>query len=368
MNVLHLNDSINRGGAEIQVLDVCRNAADFDLQVTFVTLSGGALEDEFRASGSEFIKLRRRLPLDFSVILKLRRIIRERGIRIVHGYQAVDGLHLYLATLGLPVKRVLSFQGFVPDKKNRQALRYLIPRMDANIVVSRGLMDFHRESDNLDTRNFEVVYNGTDPARLRSSGKSIRRELGLGENVLLIGMIGNFYRDARKDQMTVCKSLPVVFAAAENVHCIFAGKVEAGAEAKFAECEEFCQSSGISEQVHFLGERRDVPDILDSLDLFVFSSIHEGLPLAMTEAMLSQTPLIISDIKPLLEASDGGRRAEVFRLGDSAQLSGKILDLLKNESKRNELAQNAFEFAMQNFTIEAHLRSLKKVYDSVLSK
>ena len=58
---------------------------------------------------------------------------------------------------------------------------------------------------------------------------------------MLFGMIGNFYRDPRKDQMTLCKSLPKVFAEIENAHCIFAGKVETGAEEKFQNCVDFCQ-------------------------------------------------------------------------------------------------------------------------------
>ncbi len=109
MKVLHLFDTINRGGAEILALDVCRNAADFDIDLTFVTMQSGELEAEFRASDVKFIRLKRRLPIDFGAILKLRKIIKNNAIQIVHAHQGVDGLHLYLATVGLPVKRVLTF-------------------------------------------------------------------------------------------------------------------------------------------------------------------------------------------------------------------------------------------------------------------
>ena len=107
--------------------------------------------------------------------------------------------------------------------------------MDANIVVSRGLQKWHTEIDKLDTENFHVIYNGADAKRLQPTGKSLRKELGLDEDTLLIGMVGNFYRDPRKDQMTLCKALPKVFAEIENAHCIFAGKIENGAEEKFAD-------------------------------------------------------------------------------------------------------------------------------------
>jgi glycosyltransferase involved in cell wall biosynthesis len=368
MRVLHILDTLNRGGAEMQVLDVCRNARDFGLDLTFVTMKGGAMEEDFRASGAEFIKLNRRFPVDLYLASQLRRIIKEREIEIVHGYQAVEGLHLYLAAGRLrKVKKVLSFQGFLTDRKNRLTLKFLIPRMDANVVVSRGLQKWHAEKDRLAAQNFQVIHNGADAKRLRPTGKLLRRELGLAEDSLLIGMVGNFYRDPRKDQMTLCESLPAVFAEIPGAHCVFAGKIEAGAEEKAADCINFCIDNRIIERVHFLGQRGDVPDVLAALDVFVFSSLHEGLPVAVSEAMLAGVPMIVSDIEPLLEATGDGRFAEVFPVKNAPVLSEKILRLLKNKAAREDLSRRARGFAEENFSIEAHLRELKKLYESIKS-
>ncbi|HEY0429084.1 MAG TPA: glycosyltransferase [Pyrinomonadaceae bacterium] len=366
MKVLHLLDTLNRGGAEMQALDVCRNARRFGIDLTLATMKGGAMEEDFRASGAEFVKLNRRFPVDIYLASQLRKIIKEREIEIVHGYQAVEGLHLYLATRGLKrVKRVLSFQGFLTDKKNRLALKFLIPRMDANIVVSRGLQKWHAEKDKLDAADFKIIYNGADAKRLKPAGKSLREELSLDKNSLLIGIVGNFYRAARKDQLTLCKALPRVFNEIPNAHCVFAGKIEPGAEDKAADCINFCIENKIIDRVHFLGARADVPDVLDALDVFVFSSLHEGLPVAVSEAMLAGVPMIVSDIEPLLEASAGGQYAEVFPVKNGVVLSEKILKLLKDESLRVDLAKRALEFARENFSIEAHLRELKKLYESL---
>lgn len=370
MKVLHFLDTVGRGGAEMQVLDVCRNARDFGIELTLVTAQGGALEEDFRASGADFIKLSRKFPVDLYLASQLRKIIKEREIEIVHGYQAVESLHLYLAVRSLKnVKQVLSFQGFIPDKKNILTTKFLIPRMDANIVVSKGLKNWLKDELKLDTsKNFRVIYNGADLKRLQPEGKSLRKELGLDENALLVGMVGNFYRDPRKDQFTLCKSLPQVFAEIENVHCVFAGRIESSAEEKYQQCVQFCEENGIAERVHFLGGRNDVPDILDALDLFVFSSLHEGLPVAVSEAMLAKVPMILSDIEPLLEVSANGKYAEIFPVKNAEILREKILKLLKDETSREDLANSAFQFAMETFSIEAHLRELKKLYKSLLKK
>lgn len=367
MKVLHLLDAINRGGAETLALDVCRNAKNHGIDLTFVTTKGGALEEDFRNSGVKFFRLNRRLPVDFNVVLRLRKIIKKQKIQIVHGHQAVEGLHLYLATVGLPVKRVLSFHGFITDAKNRRTVHTLIPQMDVNIAVSRSLQNWLAEHDDLDTaKNFRVLYNGVDAKRLKPSGNSLKKELNLSEDAVLCGMIGNFYRDPRKDQITLCRALPKVFAEIKNAHCVFAGRVEEGAEQKFEACVDFCRENRIADRVHFLGARADVPDILAALDLFVFSSLHEGLPIAMNEAMLARVPLIVSDIEPLLEASDNGKYAEVFHARDALELSEKMLKLLKNKEAREHLANRAYDFARENFSIEAHLRRLKKLYASLL--
>ncbi len=369
LKVLHILDSLGRGGAEMQALDVCRNARNHGLDLTFAATGGGALEADFRQSGAEFIRLNRRLPLDFNIILQLRKIIKEREIQIVQGYQPVEGLHLYLASVGLPVKRVLSFQGFIYDRKNRHTAKFLIPQMHANIVVSRGLRTWLEETDKLDVRrNFHVVYNGADRNRIVSNHKILREELNLNDDDSLFGMVANFYRDARKDQMTICRALPKVFSEIKNSHCVFVGKTEPGAEEKFAACVRFCEENKVADRVHFLGGRSDMPDVLASLDLFVFSSLQEGLPVAACEAMLARVPMIVSDIEPLLEASGDGKYAEVFQTQNAAELADKILKLLKDEKLRMDLASRAFDFATENFSIEAHLKNLKNLYQSLLEK
>ncbi|HLM02651.1 MAG TPA: glycosyltransferase, partial [Pyrinomonadaceae bacterium] len=170
MRILHTLDTLSRGGAEMQALDVCRNARRHGFEMTFVAFGGGRLEEDFRRAGVDFIQMRRRLPVDFNVIFKLRKILKDRRIRVAQAYQPVEALHIYLAAIGIGhVKKVLSFQGFIQDAKNRQTARFLIPRMDADIVVSNGLKKWLEREDNLDTsKNFRVVYNGADRERIIS--------------------------------------------------------------------------------------------------------------------------------------------------------------------------------------------------------
>lgn len=369
MKVLHFLDTVNRGGTETQVLDVCRNAREFGIDITFVTAQGGPLEENFRESGVEFIKLGRRFPVDLYLASQLRRIIKDRNIEIVHGHQAVEGLHLYLASRGLKnVRRVLNFHGgTVHDWKNRRTTKFLIPRMHLNIAVSHCLKKLHAEVDRYETSNFVVLSNGADPARLKPTGKDLRKELGIAKGSRLAGMIGNFYAEDRKDQLTVCRALPKVFEAHPDVHMVFAGKVDDGAEDKFADCLNFCLKHRIADRVHFLGGRGDIPDVLAALDVFVLSSFKEGLPVSVSEAMVVGLPLVLSDIEPLLEVSDGGRCAEIFKTGSAAQLADRLTKLFGDEDHRRERAVDAHAYGMENYSIEAHLKGLRAIYERLLS-
>jgi L-malate glycosyltransferase len=369
MRVIHFIDSLNMGGTETLTLDVCRNASRLGLDVTLVTCNGGTLQKQFEASGVEIVRLPRRLPIDPMVVQGLRRVIKERGARVVHGHQAVDGIHLYMATRGMPdVKTVLSYHGYLTDVKNRVALKMLIPRVDANIVVSEGLKDWLHERDGLDTSKLKVLYNGVDSNRLQPTGRSVRRELGIPDVAPLAGMVGNFYRDPRKDQLTVVKALPRVFERLPDTHFVFAGRLEPGAEDKLAKCKELCAQTGITDHVHFLGPRSDVPDILTELDLFVISSLQEGLPIAFNEAMLAGTAVLASDIGPHIEASDGGQYAELFETQNESELAEKMIALLTDAQRREVLAAKALYFANETFSIDAHLKRLVSLYDSLFTE
>lgn len=369
MKVLHLLDTLGRGGAETQALDVARNARDYGIELMVAAAGGGGLADEFRTSGSELIMLGRRLPVDPLLALKLRRIIVDRKIEVVHGYQPVDGIHLLMATTGLAnVRKVLSFQGFIQDRKNRSAARFLIPRMDANIVVSRGLQKWLSEKDGLDTSTkFTVIYNGADPHRLTPTGGSLRDELGISEDSPFVGMVANFYRDRRKDQLTVVNAMAKVARDIPDVHCVFVGGVEPGAEDKLAACKAVCEENDIGGRVHFLGSRNDIPDVLAAIDVAIMSSFHEGLPVAISEAMLAGTAMVLSDIEPHFEASQKGEYAEIFPTGDADELASRLTALLSDDDRRKQLAKKAKDFAIENLSINSHLRELKKLYERLLS-
>lgn len=369
MKVIHLLDTLNRGGAEILELDILKNAGANDLDLTFAAMNGGVLEEEFRAAGAFFLKPRRKLPVDPFVIKQLRRLIKKTSAELIHTHQAVEGIHAYLAALGTKTKTVLSHHGFVSDNKNRKTLKFLIPRVSQNVVVSQALKNWYSEKAGLNLNyNLSIIYNGVDENRLKVSGNDLRKELNITGDALLFGMVSNFYVDPRKDQITLCRALPHIFREIPNSHCVFVGKTESGAESKVAECAEICRKNRISDRVHFLGLRTDIPQILHSLDVFVLSSLHEGMPIAVLEAMLANVPCVLSDIEPLAEVSENGKYTEIFPVQNAEILAQRVIKLLQNADYRKELSEKTGKYARENFSIEAHIESLKNLYAKLITE
>lgn len=365
MKVLHILDSLNRGGAEMLMLDICCNAKECGLDLHFMATGGGNLEDEFRGSGVPFYRLQRRLPIDPLLVLEMRGIFKREEFDVIHNYQAVAGMHSWLASAGLDAKHVLGYQGFFGDFKNRWTTKFLAPRMDANISCSAGLLDWLRDSEGIDVSRFHVVFNGADPERLMAEGANLRAELDLPGDSFLFGMLAHFYRDPRKDHKTLCLAFAQVAARLPNAHLILAGKTEPGAEEKRKECEAICLEADLSDRVHFLGFREDAARVVAALDVNVLSSLHEGFPVSLVEAMLVGKACVLSDIPPHVEASENGKYAEIFRTGDANELADKMLRLAEDQAHRQKLADGARTHALETLSIRAHIEKLKRVYESI---
>jgi len=361
--VLHILDSLNRGGAEMMALDLCRNARANGLDLTFVATGGGDLEVEFRNSGVSFVRLQRRLPVDPSLASQLREIITNNKINIVHSHQPVEALHLYLATRSTEVKRVLTLHGFYPGAKNELALRFVLPRIHQCIVVSNEVMRLLNEKNRMTLPSASIIDNGVDAKRLKTEGKNLRAELGLVAEQVLFGMVGNFSPVAQKDQMTVCRALPAIFKAIPNAHFVFIGGRSDAAPQLFDDCVKFCEEAGISQRVHFAGKRSDIGNVLSSLDLFVLSSLREGAPISVIEAMLAGVPTVLTDIAPLREISDDGKYAGLFKAGGQDDLAEKLIALFNDPGRREGLGRSAREWANSRFSIETHIANLLALYN-----
>jgi L-malate glycosyltransferase len=367
IRILHSLDAVDRGGTETLLYDVCANAKTYGMEMMVITSKGGELVDSFRNAGVECLVLPRRWKVDPPLSVQMRRLIRARGIDIVHCHSAVEAFHTYIATAGIPVSRVLSFHGYSYSPQTKAALRFLVRKMDANIAVSASFLQILRKREGFrEAVPFIVLHNGVDPRRLDSGATDLRNELVIPPTSLLLGMIGNFGR--WKDQATICYGLPLVFSRYPETHFVFVGDNIGKDAQEIGRCRRICLEEGISDRVHFLGRRSDVGGILRALDCAVFSSLEDTFGLAVVEAMMIGVPTLVSAIPPFVEISENGNHAALFKTGNPADFALRLTQLVDHLAEARIKSQRDIAWALEKYSIGIHMKRLAGIYQSVIDR
>lgn len=368
MNILHYLDSLNAGGIETSVLDLYRNASKNGLRMT-VASGGGMLEGDYeKADPANYIHCPRRLPIDIGVILKLRRVAKQKSIKIIHVHNPVAAVHAYLASRFTGVKIVFSHHSYddMDNCKDGLVRSYLMKAVDANIFVSHDLMEDYRAKYRLSNKCF-VVGSGIDCRRLKV-GKyvNIRDELGLRHDIILLGAIGNFSGRVR-DQMTTCRVIPQIVEEDPKVHFLFVGGAAGdGDRTYYDRCLSYCAQKKILNNVHFLGIRKDIPRILNSIDVLVHSSRRDTQSIAVLEALAAGLPVVLSDIPSLKEYYGRCDSAIFFKSGSRKDLAITLREALISHARNTRNQREIRHWVIDNYGIDAYARKLKSLYVSLM--
>ncbi len=185
-----------------------------------------------------------------------------------------------------------------------------------------------------------------------------RTELNLRDDDVALISMGDLIK--RKNYDTAIRAI----AAAKNpaLQYFICGK---GSEEE--NLRTLAESLGVSEQIHFLGFRSDIKELLSAVDVFLFSTKQEGLPRSMMEAMASGLPCVASKIRgntDLLEGANGGFLCETNDISAYAE----ALNLLaKDKAMRQTMGRNNLT-AIQKFSFETAADVLRKVYDAEFAR
>ena len=182
----------------------------------------------------------------------------------------------------------LLYNHFVKSLVNRFSTRIL---SNSNTAI-KFFFPNKKETD----KRFKVISNGIDLDNFTfaTSKEEIRNTLGINNDNFLIGHIGRF--DSSKNHTTIFKVARELIQDDPTVEFLFCGNGTDSIEFK-----KLISDNGIIKNTYLLGERSDVPKILKALDIFYFPSITEGQPNALIEAMLSNLPIVTSDIASIKE-------------------------------------------------------------------
>jgi len=381
MRIAYMLGSLNRGGTETLLLDVFRNAGKKKLDAIGLFRKSGVLESDFRESGLVMIKVTPgKWPMGY--ILRIRKLLLKNNVTIAHAQQPIDALYAWIACIRTKTKIIQTLHGydFSENKSGNLILRFIIRRTDTNIYVSDTQRQYYQEKYHLNPDKQKVVYNGIafdklDGLDTLSTTKSItsdtnkstlRNELQLHFNTLLIGAVGNF--NNVRDQLTTCRFLKLLNDQKIDFHFVFVGKRIEREPQLYDDCLNYCSENGLTKKVNFLGSRNDVSEILQQLDAFIYSTDHDTFGIALVEAMAVGIPVFVNDWGVMLEITENGKYATLYKTKDEDDLLQQFMLFLQNKQVYQDKARQASLFVRERYSIEKHIEVLKEVYSKLIFK
>jgi glycosyltransferase involved in cell wall biosynthesis len=358
--VLMLTKGLGRGGAERLIVGAARHLdrSQFELDVAYLLPWKDEFVDDVVATGAEVHCLVAPRPTSLGWIPRLRRLVRERDIDVVHTHMPLPAA---FARLALPGQR----PAFVHTEHNVWS-SYRLPTQWANaatlgrnarvIAVSDGVATSIRSSVPVD-----VLLHGTDPALAvtgAAARTAARRRLGIAAEAQVVGTVGNL--TAKKDQATLVRalaSLPSTGDRGPTLVLVGLGPLE-------DELRALAAQHGVADRVVFAGSRDDVFALLPAFDVFALSSRFEGLPIALLEAMAAGVAPVATRVGGIPEVITDGRDGLLVDPGDPDALAAALGRLLDDAALRETLGERAGARA-GDFDLVHAVRSAEAIYRRV---
>jgi glycosyltransferase involved in cell wall biosynthesis len=209
-------------------------------------------------------------------------------------------------------------------------------------------------------RDTEVLVHGVPLDELdarRRDPAEVRAELGVPGGAHLVCTVANLR--ANKAYPDLLDAARRVLDARDDVRFVAVGQ---GPLAEELEAER--QRMGLGDGFRFLGYRTDAVELVAAADLFVLASRHEGLPVAVMEALAVGTPVVSTDAGGVADAVRDGRDGRIVPVGRPDALADAITEVLDDPALLDTLAASAAERG-RSFAIDHAVRRWEEIYDAV---
>lgn len=209
---------------------------------------------------------------------------------------------------------------------------------------------------------FEIINIGIDQSEflnVKKDQRSLRGEFSTIEDNLFVGIIGRL--SPVKNHRLFFESARIVLAKYVKVKFIVVGDGELGKE-----LESFVIKLGIADHVIFLGWQEDLATIYAGLDIVALTSLNEGSPLTLIEAMASSTAVVATAVGGVRDTIIDGETGVLVPPSNAKAFSEAILGLLKNSEQRKRLGQNGQQYAKKFFSKKRMLTNYSRFYQKLV--
>lgn len=360
--ILYVIDSLKFGGAEVLLADLaaCCRARGHRVEVAYFT--PGPLQERFAALEIPTWRIARGGLATPWPVISLARRMRQLRPDIVHTHLRKSDLAGQLAArlAGVPL-RIATIHNADPWRRKR-LLAWIDARLTAGcqrrISVSPAVTSYLQRYASGYDETLVTIPNGVDTTRFDPDRDHAERraQWRLGTTDRIVGIVGRL--EPQKDHATFIAAAASVAASDARARFVLVGDGPLRRD-----IERACNTSGHAERFVFAGLEHDMPAALAAMDLVVFSSRWEGLPIALLEAMAMAKAIVATDVGGVADAlSEAG---VVVQPGDSAALANAMRRLLADERQARALGRRAREIVCRGYSLaQAHERTLALYADA----
>jgi glycosyltransferase involved in cell wall biosynthesis len=359
--VLFVNNSMAMGGIETMIRDFALGLrADGFRPAVAVFQPGGQLAEQLTGQGVPVTNLAKRDGLDLGLVGRLRRHIRDIGASVVHCHNYSAWLYSTLATWGLPGVRLVHSEHsrVLPLPRRRWLERQLARRTHAVVAVSADVARCLVRDIGVAPERVCLVANGIDLARFKPDPAlraGERARLGLPEAAIAFGILARLV--PVKDHATLLQAFALAAQRLPQAHLVIAGD---GPCRPALELQ--ARDLDLQDRIHFLGEVRDGERVLNALDVYMLSSVDEGMNLTLLEAMGTGLPAIATRVGGNPEVVQDGSTGLVVPPSQPQAMAEAMVRLAEDPVLRQRLARQARERVAAAFSQQVTLQAYVALY------
>ncbi|HEY3131646.1 MAG TPA: glycosyltransferase family 4 protein [Acidobacteriota bacterium] len=366
MHVLLLDTEKTWAGGQLQVQLLLSGLIQRGVEAHLAAACHGELRD--RTQGTvPLLPIKVRNDLDPLAVFSLARYCRQRHIDLIDAHSArAHSIGAWTKML-LPETRLVVHRhiDLPPQPSLGNRFLYGTHRVDRFVAISEKirqvLLDY-----NIDANRINVVRSAVDPAPFNQLDRGearprLARELNIPPERTLLGTAGQLA--GYKDHSMLLRALKILQDSAVESHCVIAGEGN-----RRTALESEIVQLGLDSAVTLLGFRRDIPDLLAALDVFVMPSRTEGLGLAVLEAFHAGTCVVATSAGGIPEMVIAGKTGLLSAPGDSVAFAANLAQAIANPRLRQSLAMEARNFAFREFSLDAMVEGNLALYQEIISK
>lgn len=370
IDLLYIIEGGHFGGAEQTLLTVISTIDKTQYKISVCLLKpSDVLENELRELDIPVFVLDMAVKWDIFSIFKLMRFMRREKINIVHTSLYASNTFGRIAAILARIPIIIAWEHGEVLRQN-QFRHYKIDKIlanftDAIVACSKICKEALIINEHIPSGKIRVIYNcvDLDKFNITSDIAVIKKQLGVSPDDILIGTVATLSNE-KKGQAYSIKAMPEIIKIYPNIKLLLVGS---DGSSKL-DLMQLADRLNIKDKIIFTGFRRDIPQIMKAIDIYVCTSNSEALGISIIEAMAYKKPVVATRVGGITEVVIDNQTGYLVAPKDINSIAQGVISLLANREKMRQMGEAGFERVKTHFSLEIIKKEMESLYKELLWK